>query len=83
RHTSFTPALGHGIFPRANCTTTTVASGDSCATLATRCGLSGNQFTSFNPGLDCSKLAVDQWVCCTTGTLPSKCVVAVLPSGEY
>ncbi|KAJ7478276.1 hypothetical protein FB451DRAFT_1365864, partial [Mycena latifolia] len=65
-------ALSHEIFPRANCTTTTVVSGDSCATLATRCGLSGNQFTSFNPGLDCSKLAVDQWVCCTTGTLPSK-----------
>ncbi|KAJ8519521.1 hypothetical protein ONZ45_g3508 [Pleurotus djamor] len=25
-----------------------------------------------NPGLDCSTLAVDQWVCCTSGTLPSK-----------
>ncbi|KAJ6597131.1 glycosyl hydrolases family 18-domain-containing protein [Mycena vulgaris] len=71
--TSFAVAVvSHEVFPRANCTTTSVVSGDGCASLATRCGLSGSQFESFNPGLDCSKLAVDQWVCCTSGTLPSK-----------
>ncbi|GLB40894.1 putative family 18 [Lyophyllum shimeji] len=57
---------------RADCKTTTVVSGDGCASLAARCGLDGNKFMSYNPGLDCSKLAVDQWVCCTSGTLPSK-----------
>jgi hypothetical protein len=28
--------------------------------LAARCGINGNTFMSYNPGLDCSKLVVDQ-----------------------
>ncbi|KAF9527525.1 glycosyl hydrolases family 18-domain-containing protein [Crepidotus variabilis] len=57
---------------RADCRIVSVASGDGCASLATKCGITPAQFTSFNPGLDCSKLKVDQWVCCSSGTLPSK-----------
>jgi LysM domain len=44
----------------ADCKTITVGSGDGCASLATRCGLSGNTFMSYNPGLSCSKLTVGQ-----------------------
>jgi hypothetical protein len=45
---------------RANCNTIAVQSGDGCASLAARCGISGNTFMSYNPGLDCSKLVIDQ-----------------------
>ena len=40
--------------------TIAVNGGDGCASLAARCGISGNKFMSYNPGLDCSKLVVDQ-----------------------
>ncbi|KAJ8520186.1 hypothetical protein ONZ45_g2971 [Pleurotus djamor] len=57
---------------RADCSYIAVESGNGCGELATRCGISGNTFMDYNPGLDCSTLAVDQWVCCSSGTLPSK-----------
>ncbi|KAF8064278.1 glycosyl hydrolases family 18-domain-containing protein [Lyophyllum atratum] len=57
---------------RADCRIISVASGDGCASLATKCGITAAQFTSFNPKLSCSTLQVDQWVCCSSGTLPSK-----------
>ncbi|KAH7094131.1 hypothetical protein BKA62DRAFT_51123 [Auriculariales sp. MPI-PUGE-AT-0066] len=57
---------------RADCRVLSVVSGDGCASLAQKCGISGADFTKFNPTLDCSKLAVDDWVCCSSGTLPSK-----------
>ncbi|KAJ7244646.1 glycoside hydrolase superfamily [Mycena haematopus] len=53
------------------CSTITVVSGDSCASLAARCGISAADFTSYNPSPTlCSTLAVGQKVCCTAGSLP-------------
>ena len=52
--------VGLGLHLHADCKTIAVQSGDGCASLAARCGLSGNTFMSYNPGLDCSKLVVDQ-----------------------
>jgi chitinase len=56
---------------RADCTTATVVSGDSCGTLATKCGISATDFTKYNPSTTlCSSLAVGELVCCSAGTLP-------------
>ncbi|KAL4745304.1 hypothetical protein BDW72DRAFT_211523 [Aspergillus terricola var. indicus] len=56
---------------RAECTTTQVEGGDSCAALADRCGISGADFTEYNPGDDfCATLKPGQHVCCSEGTLP-------------
>ena len=52
--------VGFGLHLHADCKTIAVQSGDGCASLAARCGLSGNTFMSYNPRLDCSKLVVDQ-----------------------
>ncbi|PGH14086.1 hypothetical protein AJ80_06090 [Polytolypa hystricis UAMH7299] len=58
--------------PRADCRTVQVDLGDSCAALATRCGITGNDFTNFNPGANfCSTLQPGQRVCCSSGSLPS------------
>jgi GH18 family chitinase len=55
-----------------NCTTTRVVSGDSCGSLAARCGISAANFTQYNPQANlCSTLAVGQYVCCSPGTLPN------------
>ncbi|KAI9651823.1 MAG: hypothetical protein M1829_002136, partial [Trizodia sp. TS-e1964] len=57
--------------PRADCNTVKVAAGDSCSTLASECGITPTQFTSYNPSPSlCSSLAVGQHVCCSAGTLP-------------
>lgn len=63
-------AIRH-LHARGDCTTTKVVSGDSCGTLAARCGISGAVFTQYNsdPRL-CSTLQPDQVVCCSPGTLP-------------
>jgi chitinase len=38
---------------------------------ASKCGISGNDFTTYNPAPNfCSGLKVDQHVCCSSGTLP-------------
>lgn len=56
---------------RGDCRTITVVSGDSCGSLASKCGISGADFTKYNPAPDlCSTLAVGERVCCTSGTLP-------------
>ena len=56
---------------RTDCTTTTVVSGDSCGALPSKCGISGSDFTKYNPNPNlCSTLAVGQRVCCSAGTLP-------------
>ncbi|KAL0943521.1 chitinase [Colletotrichum truncatum] len=54
------------------CSTKKVDGGDSCASLATKCGVSGADFTKFNSGTTnlCSTLRVGQLVCCSTGKLP-------------
>ncbi len=53
------------------CSTITVVSGDGCASLASRCGISATDFYSYNPSPTlCSTLAVGQKVCCSSGGLP-------------
>lgn len=75
--TSSKPALGAKqsaaprILAQAECKTTQVKSGDSCAALATRCGISSADFNKYNPGSTfCSTLRPGQHVCCSSGTLP-------------
>jgi len=56
---------------RATCKTIQVAAGDSCASLATKCGISGADFTKYNSASTlCSTLQPGQHVCCSSGTLP-------------
>ncbi|KAF4961834.1 hypothetical protein FSARC_10042, partial [Fusarium sarcochroum] len=56
---------------RAECKTTKVESGDSCAKLASRCGISASDFTKYNPGSKfCAELVPKQHVCCSKGELP-------------
>lgn len=55
-----------------NCSTIQVQSGDSCASLATRCGISAADFTTYNPSSTlCSTLTPGEHVCCSAGTLPN------------
>lgn len=57
---------------RGDCSTVQVVSGDSCGSLAKKCGISGSDFTKYNPGSDfCSTLKPYQHVCCSAGTLPN------------
>lgn len=56
---------------RGDCTTVSVASGDGCGSLATKCGISPSDFTKYNSGDSfCSSLTPNQHVCCSAGTLP-------------
>ncbi|KAK4465311.1 glycoside hydrolase, subgroup, catalytic core [Cladorrhinum samala] len=56
---------------RADCTTTTIVSGDWCARVAQRCGISEDQLVSFNSRpLFCNTLMPGEKVCCSPGTLP-------------
>lgn len=59
--------------PRSNqCRTIKVAHGDGCGSLAARCGISGHQFTKYNPQKNlCSSLVSGQEVCCSPGSLPN------------
>jgi hypothetical protein len=53
------------------CKTGTVANGDSCATLASKCGVAGDYISQFNPQADfCSSLRGGQVYCCGRGNLP-------------
>ncbi|KAF9873540.1 hypothetical protein CkaCkLH20_08999 [Colletotrichum karsti] len=54
---------------RADCRTVQVESGQGCAELATKCGISGSDFTKYNPNI-CGSLKPKQYVCCSSGTLP-------------
>lgn len=59
--------------PRAECRTVEVKSGDSCASLAKRCGITSANLNKFNTKANfCSNLAVKQLVCCNAGTLPDR-----------
>ncbi|KOS19727.1 Killer toxin subunits alpha/beta [Escovopsis weberi] len=64
--------LSHArLHARADCDTIQVVPGDSCAALATRCGVSPTDFTKYNPAKDlCAKLVPKQHVCCSKGDLP-------------
>ncbi len=53
------------------CSTATVVAGDSCSSLASRCGVTAVNFYQYNPSPTlCSTLAVGQKVRCTAGGLP-------------
>ncbi|KLU91336.1 hypothetical protein MAPG_09857 [Magnaporthiopsis poae ATCC 64411] len=53
------------------CKTQTVVAGDSCGSLASKCGINPNDFTKYNPkdGV-CANLMEGQRVCCGRGNLP-------------
>ncbi|TPX08096.1 uncharacterized protein E0L32_010163 [Thyridium curvatum] len=56
---------------RADCKTVQVESGDSCAKLASKCGISAADFTKYNSASSfCSTLKPKQHVCCSSGSLP-------------
>jgi GH18 family chitinase len=57
---------------RAECRTVQVKSGDSCASLATECGISPVDLTKYNTGSGfCASLKPKQHVCCSSGNLPN------------
>ncbi|KAK3898494.1 hypothetical protein C8A05DRAFT_47209 [Staphylotrichum tortipilum] len=59
------------LLSRADCRTIQVAYGDTCGTLATKCGITGAAFTQCNPSSTlCSTLQPLQHVCCSSGTMP-------------
>ncbi|KAH6625093.1 hypothetical protein C7974DRAFT_454971 [Boeremia exigua] len=62
---------------RADCRTTTVQSGDGCAVVASRCGISQIDLQKFNRLDICKTLVKDEKVCCSTGSLPNS-----LPAGN-
>jgi LysM repeat protein len=63
--------LARALKTRSDCTTVTVVSGDSCGSLASKCGISAQSLSQFNPSSTlCSALQPGQRVCCTAGTLP-------------
>ncbi|KAK3389440.1 class V chitinase-like protein [Podospora didyma] len=66
------PAWGKKIlFQRGDCKTEIVAAGDGCGSLATKCGISPNDFTKYNPDPNlCSTLTPGELVCCSAGTIP-------------
>lgn len=52
----------------ATCRYIKVNAGDGCASLVSRCGISAQDFTKFNPRKDlCSTLGVGDYVCCSAG----------------
>ncbi|KAM0331444.1 hypothetical protein ACHAQA_003120 [Verticillium albo-atrum] len=54
---------------RADCRTVQVDPGQGCAELAVKCGISGADFTKYNPDI-CGSLKPKQHVCCSSGSLP-------------
>ncbi|KAK8028336.1 hypothetical protein PG991_005392 [Apiospora marii] len=60
---------------RATCEYLRVELGDSCASLAAKCGIRGAEFVKFNPRPDlCMSVASGDYVCCSAGDpyTPSK-----------
>ncbi|KAF7367964.1 Glycoside hydrolase family 18 protein [Mycena sanguinolenta] len=71
--TLLTVTLGLGILgsaAAADCTTHTVVSGDTCASIASAAGISVSQLESFNPNADCTDLQLDEKLCVSSGSLP-------------
>jgi chitinase len=53
------------------CSYVEVFSGYTCTTLVSECGITSTEFYDFNTASDlCSSLAVGQYVCCSSGSLP-------------
>ncbi|KAK4455350.1 hypothetical protein QBC34DRAFT_340767 [Podospora aff. communis PSN243] len=54
------------------CKTASVATGDECKTLASKCGIHGDYIAEFNPKAGfCSTLRRGQVYCCSRGNLPN------------
>ncbi|RFU79626.1 glycoside hydrolase, superfamily [Trichoderma arundinaceum] len=69
-HKNAASVRGTALAPRATCSTIQVAPGDSCGSLAQRCGITTAQFTQYNPTSNqCSTIQVDEHICCSAGTL--------------
>ncbi|KAK4150040.1 hypothetical protein C8A00DRAFT_46482 [Chaetomidium leptoderma] len=50
-----------------------VVEGDTCGTLYGKCGITPNLLTQYNPANNfCSNLRVNQWICCSSGTLKDR-----------
>ncbi|KAL4783388.1 hypothetical protein BJX76DRAFT_358029 [Aspergillus varians] len=61
----------HDHHRRGVCRAIQVQNGNSCGSLATRCGIKPAAFTKYNPDKNlCSKLRAGQHVCCSAGSLP-------------
>ncbi|KAJ5963523.1 uncharacterized protein N7479_003399 [Penicillium vulpinum] len=58
--------------PRAECRSIRVEGGDTCPSLATRCGIGLTALKSFNKGTTdfCTNIEPGQAVCCSSGTPP-------------
>lgn len=64
-------SLHHSLKKRDTCRVIQVASGNSCGSLASRCGTSGAASETYNPDPNlCSTLLPKQWVCCSAGSMP-------------
>lgn len=58
----------HALFKRATCQYIQVQSGDGCASLASRCGISGDDFMRYNSQPNfCSTLQPGGYACCSAG----------------
>ncbi|KAJ6151665.1 hypothetical protein N7470_006793 [Penicillium chermesinum] len=56
---------------RSTCKTTQAQGGDSCSSMATRCGISLDEFYKYNPDKSrCSPVIVGSYFCCGAGNLP-------------
>ncbi|KAM3064854.1 hypothetical protein ACMFMF_011694 [Clarireedia jacksonii] len=65
--TNSTTLAKRTLYVRGDCTTVQVVSGDGCGSLATKCGISAADFTTYNPSTTlCSTLAIGE----SAGTLP-------------
>jgi hypothetical protein len=64
-----TSALNRAILDKsATCRYIRVESGNGCAQLVTRCGISANDLTKFNPNPTlCSSLVPGDYICCSAG----------------
>ncbi|KAM0287958.1 hypothetical protein ACHAQH_000025 [Verticillium albo-atrum] len=69
---SSSSANGGRLRKRADCRSIRAEENDTCTKLASRCGLGGAAFESFNRATAnlCSTLKAGQPVCCSSGTLP-------------
>ncbi|KAJ5634467.1 hypothetical protein N7528_002309 [Penicillium herquei] len=88
---------GHGhahLHPRTStCSYVEVVHGDNCTSLASECGITDTEFYEYNTASDlCSTLAVGQYICCSSGSLPDfaptaysngTCYTYDVQSGDY
>ncbi|KAF2138204.1 glycoside hydrolase family 18 protein [Aplosporella prunicola CBS 121167] len=65
------PSWTSFLFASSDCTTKTVHADDTCGSLATKCGISAQDFNKYNKASNlCSALQPYQRICCSEGTLP-------------